>query len=61
MVLIVASSRSIVFITIGILILPSIFGINGIWSTIVFAEVITVLICFKLFKKSSVKNTIVID
>lgn len=49
--IIVAVSRGILFIAIGIFILPYIFGINGIWGSIVFAEVITIIICFKLLKK----------
>ena len=50
--IIVALSRGIVFITVGIFILPYIFGINGIWGSIVFAEVMTIIICFKLLKKN---------
>ncbi|MCC3868047.1 MATE family efflux transporter [Terrisporobacter mayombei] len=50
--IIVAVSRGILFITVGIFILPYIFGINGIWGSIVFAEVMTIIICFKLFKKN---------
>ena len=49
--IIVAASRGIVFISVGIFILPSIFGMNGIWGTIVFAEVLTILICRKLLKR----------
>jgi len=48
--IIVAVSRGILFIAVGIFILPYIFGINGIWGSIVFAEVITIIICFKLLK-----------
>ncbi|MEG3007642.1 MAG: MATE family efflux transporter, partial [Oscillospiraceae bacterium] len=46
--IIVAASRGIVFILIGISTLPYIFGINGIWGTTVFAEVITAFMCFRL-------------
>lgn len=46
--IIVAMSRGIVFILIGIVILPYIFGINGIWITIVFADIITILLCYRL-------------
>lgn len=49
--IIVAASRGIVFIFVGILVLPYIFGINGIWGTIVFAEIVTILICGRLLKK----------
>lgn len=48
--IIVAASRGIIFIVVGIVILPYLFGLNGIWSTIVFAEVMTILICYKLLK-----------
>ncbi|MGL4912253.1 MAG: MATE family efflux transporter, partial [Romboutsia sp.] len=48
--IIVAASRGMVFILVGIMVLPYLFGINGIWGTIVFAEVITILICMKLIK-----------
>jgi len=48
--IIVAVSRGLFFIAVGIFILPYIFGINGIWGSIVFAEVITIIICFKLLK-----------
>ncbi|MGL5312905.1 MAG: MATE family efflux transporter [Peptostreptococcaceae bacterium] len=50
--IIVAASRGIIFIVVGIFILPYIFGINGIWGTIVFAEVITIFICFRLLNKN---------
>lgn len=42
--IIVAASRGLIFIIIGIMILPLIFGINGIWLTVPFAEIITVII-----------------
>ena len=48
----VAASRGIIFVVVGIFLLPYIFGINGIWGTIVFAEIITVAICFRLLRKS---------
>lgn len=48
--IIVAMNRGIVFILIGIVILPYIFGINGIWITIVFADIMTILLCYRLLK-----------
>lgn len=48
----VATSRGIVFILVGICTLPYIFGINGIWGTTVFAEVVTLFMCVKLLKKN---------
>lgn len=55
--IIVAVSRGLLFIAVGIFILPYIFGINGIWGSIVFAEVITIIICFKLLKNRTKKQT----
>nr|WP_317331386.1 MATE family efflux transporter [uncultured Romboutsia sp.] len=49
--IIIAISRGLVFILIGILILPIIFGINGVWGTVVFAEILTLVICFYIIKK----------
>ncbi|WP_419727005.1 MATE family efflux transporter [Terrisporobacter petrolearius] len=54
--IIVAVSRGILFIAVGIFILPYIIGINGIWGSIVFAEVITIIICFKLLKNRTKKT-----
>lgn len=48
--IIVAMSRGIVFILIGIVIFPYIFSINGIWLTIVFADIMTILLCYRLLK-----------
>lgn len=42
--LVIASLRGLVFIVIGILILPKIFGINGIWMTIPLAEFLTAIV-----------------
>ena len=50
--IIIATSRGIVFILIGIVILPVIFGINGVWGTVVFAEIVTLVICFYIVKKN---------
>lgn len=49
---IVASCRGLIFIIIGIFTLPTIFGINGIWMSVPFAELITLFIGIKLMKKS---------
>lgn len=46
--LIIAALHSLVFVLIGIAILPRIFGINGIWLTSVVAETLTVFIGLKL-------------
>ncbi len=60
--IIIATSRGIIFILIGIVILPVLFGIDGVWGTIVFAELITLGICFYIIKKKySIKKTVVIQ
>ena len=38
---IISLGRGIIFIIIGVFILPRIFGVNGIWLSVVFAEIIT--------------------
>ncbi|MBM7836366.1 MATE family efflux transporter [Clostridium sardiniense] len=56
---IIALSRGLVCIALGITILPRIFGLNGVWLTIPFAELITIIICYCLASKyiSSKKGT----
>lgn len=49
--IIIATSRGLIFILIGIVILPMIFGINGVWKTVIFAEIVTLVICFYIIKK----------
>lgn len=44
----IAASRGLIFIFIGMMILPGLFGIYGVWITVPFAEIITVLICILL-------------
>lgn len=56
---IVAASRGLVFISIGIFILPLIFGSNGVWLSIPFAELITFIITFRLIKISYSKMGLV--
>lgn len=40
----IAGSRGLIFIFIGMIILPKPFGINGVWITVPFAEIFTVII-----------------
>ncbi len=47
---IIALSRGCVVTLIGIFILPNIFGMNGIWMTVPFAEIVTVGVCLYLLK-----------
>ena len=42
--IIVAAGRGLVFIMIGILILPLLFELNGVWMSILFAEICTMVI-----------------
>ncbi|MGL4761977.1 MAG: MATE family efflux transporter [Sarcina sp.] len=49
--IIIAGARGLVFITLGISILPRILGINGVWMTIPIAEVMTLIVCFVLVKR----------
>ena len=44
--------RGIVFITIGIIVLPIIFGDAGIWMTAIFSEVLTLVVALFIMKKS---------
>lgn len=41
----VAAGRGIAFIVIGMLVLPQLFGLDGVWMTLPFAEAMTALIC----------------
>lgn len=41
---IIAASRGLLFIILGIMVLPQILGINGVWATIPFAEFLTVIL-----------------
>lgn len=47
----IALSRGLVFIIIGLLVFPSIFGEVGVWITITFAEVATLIIILPIKKK----------
>jgi len=48
--IVIALSRSLIFILIGLAILPKILGDNGIWLAVLFAEVMTFLVTLVLFK-----------
>lgn len=50
---IIAASRGLIFIILGIILLPNILGINGVWATIPFAEIITLLLGITLVAKKS--------
>ena len=48
----IASLRGIVFITIGILVLPKFLGDTGIWLTTAFSEVLTLIVALFIMKNS---------
>lgn len=52
---IIALSRSLIFIVIGVMILPKAFGVSGIWMSVPFAEIITLAITYFLFRKMRVE------
>ena len=52
---IVAACRGLIFIGIGIFILPFIFGSNGIWMSIPFAEVATIIVVYLLRKRTNIE------
>ncbi|SQB92199.1 hypothetical protein [Clostridium tetanomorphum] len=54
--IIIAASRGIVFIILGINILPMIIGMRGVWLTVPFAECMTFIIGMYLFKKLCLKT-----
>lgn len=49
--LVISACRGLIFIVIGITVLPLAFGITGIWMTVPVAEVITAVIAFFLVRK----------
>ena len=49
--IIIAACRGIIFVVIGICILPLIINIKGVWLTIPFAELMTFILAIKLIKK----------
>ena len=53
---IIALSRGLIFIALGITILPRILGLNGVWLTIPFAEFMTLIICYRLISKYASTN-----
>ena len=42
----IAASRGIVFVPIGLALFSRILGIDGVWVSLPFAEVVTVGVCF---------------
>ena len=48
----VTASRGIICIFIGILVLPQFMEINGVWASIPFAEIVTIVLCGILMIKN---------
>ena len=51
--IIIAASRGIVFIIIGVMIIPRLLGIDGVWATVPCAELLTLIIVILLYKNST--------
>lgn len=49
--IIIASLRSLIVLIVGLFTLPFIFGDNGLWLSLILAEVVTLIIVFYYFKK----------
>lgn len=47
----ISSLRTLILVIIGIIVLPMFFGVNGIWLTIPFAEIMTIFFSIFLTKK----------
>ena len=50
---IIAASRGLLFIILGIILLPQILGINGVWATIPFAEFLTIILEITLIEMNN--------
>ncbi|BEH90298.1 hypothetical protein T23_04000 [Turicibacter faecis] len=50
---IIAASRGLLFIILGIILLPQILGINGVWATIPFAEFLTIILGITLIEMNN--------
>lgn len=48
---VISSLRSLIFVILFILVLPALIGVNGIWLTMPFAEVATIIISLRFFRK----------
>lgn len=52
----IAAGRGIIFIIIGIAALPSVLGVNGVWLTVPFAEIMTAACCFIIDYRKKDRN-----
>jgi len=55
---IISVCRGVVFMGIGIAILPKFFGVNGIWLTLPFADVLTFILTLMIFKVFGINKTL---
>lgn len=51
--ILISSSRGIIFIILGIFVLPSLFQVTGVWLVAPFADFVTLLLTFVLRKKNT--------
>ncbi|MGL5692529.1 MAG: MATE family efflux transporter, partial [Peptostreptococcaceae bacterium] len=54
--IIISACRGVIFILLGIVILPRFLGIQGVWLTIPFAELMTYIISIKLMNINESEN-----
>lgn len=47
----ISLSRGLIMVIIGVMTLPFVFGLDGVWLTVVFAEITTVALAFFMFNK----------
>ena len=50
--ILIAASRGIVFVPVGLLIFSSLLGMDGVWLSLPFAEAVTVGVCMWIQKKT---------
>lgn len=56
--IIIALSRGLIFISVGILILPELFGLNGVWLTVPFAELVAFIVVRFLREREKKTNAV---
>ncbi|MGL4970016.1 MAG: MATE family efflux transporter, partial [Cetobacterium sp.] len=55
---IISVCRGVVFMGLGIMILPKFLGVNGIWLTLPFADVLTFILTLIIFKVFGINKTL---
>lgn len=58
--IIISASRGLVFIIIGVTVLPRVLGVTGVWLVAPFSDLVTLLVVIIIINKSSKQNKIVI-